>query len=320
MVVIVRGPPGAGKTYVSKLLKDKEVANGGTAPRMLCLDDYFVVEVQKVETDPETGKKVKKTVMEYEYDAAMEPSYHVSFLKNFKRQIDECYFNFIIVDAVFDKVAQLDEFWSYAKSKGFQVYVAEVHADVNLCIKRNTHQRKQPEIQKIIDGWEETPRHYIRLDIRSLLQDAAIEDVEMEDTTAGAASSGNEQKGDKTDKKDDDDDNDDDVEEVQGYQKSKWELDTSEQQLDKLDGIRLSKKKMDSGPQRLEDYLQLPDDYESRTRTSEPGKKRVRWADIEERKDQVRRRELGFVVGQTDWAKMTDESYAERALNRTKYI
>jgi len=58
--------------------------------------------------------------MEYDYDAAMETSYQVSFLKSFKRQIDDCYFSFIIVDAVFDKVAQLDEFWSYAMSKGFQ--------------------------------------------------------------------------------------------------------------------------------------------------------------------------------------------------------
>jgi len=44
------------------LLQDKEIANGGTAPRMLCLDDYFVVEIEKVVTDPETGKKVKKMV------------------------------------------------------------------------------------------------------------------------------------------------------------------------------------------------------------------------------------------------------------------
>ena len=44
-------------------VQDKEVANGGTAPRMLCLDDYFVVEVEKVVTDPETGKKLKKMVL-----------------------------------------------------------------------------------------------------------------------------------------------------------------------------------------------------------------------------------------------------------------
>ena len=59
-------------------------------------------------------------MMEYEYDTAMETSYQVSFLKSFKRQIDDCYFSFIIVDAVFDKVSKLDEFWSYAMSKGFQ--------------------------------------------------------------------------------------------------------------------------------------------------------------------------------------------------------
>jgi len=48
-------------------LQDKEVANGGTAPRMLCLDDYFVVEVERVVTDPESGKKVKKMVLHVVY-------------------------------------------------------------------------------------------------------------------------------------------------------------------------------------------------------------------------------------------------------------
>jgi len=65
--------------------------------------------------------------MEYDYDAAMETSYQVSFLKSFKRQIDDCYFSFIIVDAVFDKVAQLEEFWSYAMSKGFQASFLSLH-------------------------------------------------------------------------------------------------------------------------------------------------------------------------------------------------
>ena len=41
---------------------------------------------------------------------------------------------------------------------------------------------------------------------------------------------------------------------------------------DKLDGIRLGKRRP-SSPQRLQDYLQLPDDYESRQ--AEPGKKHV---------------------------------------------
>lgn len=29
---------------------------------MMCMDDYFMVENEKVETDRETGKAVKKTV------------------------------------------------------------------------------------------------------------------------------------------------------------------------------------------------------------------------------------------------------------------
>lgn len=46
----------------------------------------------------------------------------------------------------------------------------------------------------------------------------------------------------------------------------------------------------------------------------------VRWADIEESKQQKRMRDIGFVVGQTDWSKFTDPSQAEKALTRTKYI
>ena len=29
---------------------------------MLCLDDYFMIEVDRIEKDPDTGKRVKKKV------------------------------------------------------------------------------------------------------------------------------------------------------------------------------------------------------------------------------------------------------------------
>ncbi|MCJ8744068.1 hypothetical protein PDJAM_G00102170 [Pangasius djambal] len=96
-------------------------------------------------------------------------------------------------------------------------------------------------------------------------------------------------------------------------------MDTSEAKLDKLDGLAGGgKRKRDISA--MEDFLQLPDDYASRM--SQPGKKRVRWADLEEQKDADRKRAIGFVVGQTDWEKITDESgqLAQRALNRTKYF
>ena len=44
------------------LFQDKEIANLGSAPRMLCLDDYFMSEVEKREKDPESGKMVTKMV------------------------------------------------------------------------------------------------------------------------------------------------------------------------------------------------------------------------------------------------------------------
>jgi YLP motif-containing protein 1 len=31
-------------------------------------------------------------------------------------------------------------------------------------------------------------------------------------------------------------------------------------------------------------------------------------------------REMGFVVGHTNWEKMMDDDYADKALNRTKFI
>jgi YLP motif-containing protein 1 len=40
--IILRGLPGAGKSRVARTLRDIEVANGGEAPRVLSLDDYFL--------------------------------------------------------------------------------------------------------------------------------------------------------------------------------------------------------------------------------------------------------------------------------------
>ncbi|NXL64061.1 YLPM1 protein, partial [Chordeiles acutipennis] len=314
IVIIMRGLPGSGKTHVAKLIRDKEVECGGPAPRVLSLDDYFITEVEKEERDPDTGKKVKKKVMEYEYEADMEETYRTSMFKTFKKTLDDGFFPFIILDAINDRVRHFEQFWSAAKTKGFEVYLAEMSADNQTCSKRNIHGRKLKEISRMSDHWEAAPRHMMRLDIRSLLQDAAIEEVEMEDFDANIEDQKEEAKKDTAEEE----------ESELGYiPKSKWEMDTSEAKLDKLDGLRTgTKRKRDweAIASRMEDYLQLPDDYD--TRASEPGKKRVRWADLEEKKDADRKRAIGFVVGQTDWEKITDESghLAERALNRTKYI
>lgn len=40
--------PGSGKSYLAKILRDLEVENGGDAPRIHSMDDYFMTEVEKV--------------------------------------------------------------------------------------------------------------------------------------------------------------------------------------------------------------------------------------------------------------------------------
>ena len=69
---------------------------------------------------------------------------------------------------------------------------------------------------------------------------------------------------------------------------------------------------------KMDEFLSVTDDYDSRATS---GKKRVRWADIEERKRIDRAKAIGFVVGQTDWDALTDPRKEEsNALTQTKYF
>lgn len=52
----MRGPPGSGKSYVAKAIKDKESEMNGSA-RILSIDDYFTMEIDDETTLP-NGKKV----------------------------------------------------------------------------------------------------------------------------------------------------------------------------------------------------------------------------------------------------------------------
>uniref|UniRef100_UPI00358DFAC9 YLP motif-containing protein 1-like n=1 Tax=Myxine glutinosa TaxID=7769 RepID=UPI00358DFAC9 len=323
IVIIMRGLPGSGKTHVARLIRDREVEGGGPSPRVLSLDDYFITEMEKEERDPDTGRKIKLKVMEYEFEAEMVETYRASMLKTFKKTLDDGFFPFIIIDAVNDHVQHFEPFWSAAKTKGFEVYFAELAADAPACAKRNVHGHKLQDIMQVAESWEATPKHMTRLDIRSLLQDAAIEEVEMEDSEPTAEAE--EPKEPKNSKEPNKLKELNEEEEIEGgyIPKSKWEMDTSEEQLDKLDGLRAGckrKRGVSETGQCMDDYLQLPDNYSSRE--SEPGKKRVRWADLEEKEKVERKRAIGFVVGQTDWDRITDDSgeFAAKALNRTHYF
>ncbi|KAL6254447.1 hypothetical protein P5V15_014495 [Pogonomyrmex californicus] len=304
IAIILRGPPGSGKSFVAKLIKDKEVEQGGSAPRILSLDDYFLVEKEK-ETKDDNGKKVIVKEMIYEYEEAMEQSYVTSLVKAFKKNITDGFFNFIILDCINEKISDYEEMWSFAKTKGFKVYVCEMEMDLQICLKRNIHNRTEDEINRIIDYFEPTPSYHQKLDVNSMLQEQAIEEVDMEDSQ-------------ETHEKpiiqtEDSQDSQEDTQDAIGV--SKWEKMEAEDKLDRLDG--LAKRKNDSKPQTMEDFLQVPDYYNMEDTS---GKKRVRWADLEERKEQEKMRAVGFVVGHTNWDRMMDPTKGSSALTRTKFF
>ncbi|CAK9807160.1 YLP motif-containing protein 1 [Anthophora plagiata] len=304
IAIILRGPPGSGKSFVAKLIKDKEVEQGGSAPRILSLDDYFLAE-KEIESTDDNGKKVTVKEMVYEYEEAMEQSYITSLVKAFKKNITDGFFNFIILDCINEKISDYEEMWSFAKTKGFKVYVCEMEMDLQICIKRNIHNRTEDEINRIIDYFEPTPSYHQKLDVNSMLQEQAIEEVHMEDS---------EEPQDKSPQQNEDSqDSQDDTQDAIGV--SKWERMEAEDKLDRLDG--LAKMKNEGKVQTMKDFLQVPDYYNMEDTS---GKKRVRWADLEERKEQEKMRAVGFVVGHTNWDRMMDPTKGGSALTRTKFF
>lgn len=102
-VIILRGLPGSGKSYLAKLLRDIEVENGGSAPRIHSMDDYFMTEVDKVEESDSASsnsgrskRPIVKKVMEYCYEPEMEEAYRSSMLKAFKKTLEDGAFSFVI--------------------------------------------------------------------------------------------------------------------------------------------------------------------------------------------------------------------------------
>ncbi|KAG6635396.1 hypothetical protein CIPAW_11G039300 [Carya illinoinensis] len=194
IVLILRGLPGSGKSYLAKMLRDLEVENGGHAPRIHSMDDYFMTEVEKVENGDvlkssilSRGKKpITKKVMEYCYEPEMEESYRSSMLKAFKKTVEEGVFTFIIVDDRNLRVADFAQFWAIAKSSGYEVYILEAtYKDPVGCAARNVHGFTKDDIKKMARQWEEAPSLYLQLDVKSLfhgddLKDGGIQEVDMD--------------------------------------------------------------------------------------------------------------------------------------------
>lgn len=101
IVIIMRGVPGSGKSYLSKLIKEKEHEMSGSA-RILSIDDYFM---------DNDGKELS-----YEFDASMEEQYTQYLFKSFKKTLLDNFYECIIVDCKNTTLNHLNEFYTLARS------------------------------------------------------------------------------------------------------------------------------------------------------------------------------------------------------------
>ncbi|WCJ43793.1 P-loop containing nucleoside triphosphate hydrolases superfamily protein [Euphorbia peplus] len=193
IVIILRGLPGSGKSYLAKMMRDLEIENGGNAPRIHSMDDYFMTEIEKVEEISSKslsfgrGKKpAVKKVMEYCYEPEMEEAYRNSMLKAFRKTLEEGGFSLVIVDDRNLRVADFAQFWAIAKRSGYEVYISEAaYKDPAGCAARNVHGFTLDEIRNMAQQWEEAPKLYMKLDIKSLfhgddLKESGIQEVDMD--------------------------------------------------------------------------------------------------------------------------------------------
>lgn len=121
IVIIMRGIPGSGKTFLAKMIKEKEVEMGGSAPRIMSIDDYFMIEKEVTEICPETKKSMKIKKQIYEYEMEMEENYTQCLMKSYKKTVTDGLFNFIIVDCINQTLRHFTEIYNFAKLNGFMV-------------------------------------------------------------------------------------------------------------------------------------------------------------------------------------------------------
>uniref|UniRef100_A0A182SXN4 YLP motif-containing protein 1 n=1 Tax=Anopheles maculatus TaxID=74869 RepID=A0A182SXN4_9DIPT len=291
--LLIRGLPGSGKSHLARLIKNKE-QTFDQSPRVLSLDDYFLVEREEEEKDPVTGKVTKLIRSEYEYDAEMEDIYIQNLIKAFKRTISERLFNFVIVDCCNHRLETYCEFHNYARSNGFKVYTCTMQTDVEDCARQNIHKRSEQEIQTYADNWALAPDEHVQINFNSLLEPELPGDTDTTVADMELAAVDEERPNIEEDR-------------APTEQTSTAHDESNESPVE--------------GMAELDDVNSENQENESQDGANSSGKKkRVRWADVEERKAQEKMRQLGFVVGVTDWTRMMDPSEGSSALTKTKYI
>lgn len=113
IVIILRGPPGSGKSFLAKLIKDQEEAISGVSPCIVNIDEYFLTCTDEKSTN----------VPSYNYDPFREREYLNALIKKYKSVIQEGAHSFVIVDSWNDNLSDYEMFYNTAKQHGYAVSV-----------------------------------------------------------------------------------------------------------------------------------------------------------------------------------------------------
>lgn len=295
IMIILRGVPGSGKSYLASLIERKEVEKGNH-------DQFKLVTID----EPMTEK-------------------YMESLGSLKFLAKEANSKFIVVDADCCDMSLYNQIYDIGQNNGYACYTIELNQDDEICLKYNIHQRDPNEIKhkNIIMRETPIPQSHALLDPEYLYKEYHYT-IDDEDT---AVVSREYEKLAVSDTENDETDSDTEMETIFGpcknvfgplkslSTKSKWDDDETPDTIERMDGTKNKIIKRMT----MADYLQTDDDWTMRPSTSD--KKRVRWADIEEKKAQERMREVGFIVGHNDyWNRIMDTSDGRNALEKTKFI
>ncbi|GAV06553.1 hypothetical protein RvY_16519 [Ramazzottius varieornatus] len=164
LVIILRGPPGSGKSAVAKKVKELE-----PDARILSIDDYFQVEQDEEDVDSR-GRKTTKKVNVYRFDEKMEHKYRSELEKLFRRKIEDPHSTCIIVDAVNEKLTHFMDMVMYGTRNNFEVFVGEMPKQKPYELEqRSTHKRSASDIADVCRDWEATPGSCWRVDLTKLI-------------------------------------------------------------------------------------------------------------------------------------------------------
>lgn len=301
IAIFIRGAPGSGKSFLARLIERKELENG-------CEDTVTVLTVDKYF---ETVCYQEIAPMQYEKynEISLDEAKVGEYMEELSHQLEQLISDggneksLIVIDGDFCELSFYNRMWNIAVNEGgYTGYTIELNQDDDICLKYNDHRWSEATLLKKNSQMREiqTPSEHKLIDPEHIYSEFKYDvspngDIFLIDVNPEEIS-----------------DESDSDEATAKLTASKWDTGDSEK-YERMDGT----KNKTLHHVTMDEYLQM---NEWTMRPSKSGKKRVRWADIEEQKAQERERKIGFIVGQTDWNRMMNDTDGKNALEKTKYI